>query len=52
MLFLVVSIFMLVLSNKIYLFHTMPEFKSTKKGSLFDLLKYSIPFAVAYIVTF
>jgi len=43
---------MLILANKIYLFHTLDEFKDVKKGNLLDLLKYSLPFAFLYIVIF
>lgn len=41
---------MLVLANKIYLFHTLDEFKDKKKGEILDLIKYSIPCAIVYIV--
>jgi hypothetical protein len=42
---------MLLLANKIYLFHTLEEFKNMRKGEILDLLKYGIPFAIIYIVT-
>ena len=48
--FIVVNIIMLLLANKIYLFHTLEEFKDIRKGDILDLLKYGIPFSVIYIV--
>lgn len=47
---MLVSLLVLALSNKIYLFHTLEEFKDTKKGSIPNLFMFSLPFAFAYIV--
>lgn len=45
-----VSLAVLMLANKIYLFHTMPEFANFKKGDPKDILLFSIPFALVYMV--
>ena len=47
---IIVNIIMLLLANKIYLFHTLEEFKDIRKGEILDLLKYGIPFGVIFIV--
>lgn len=45
-----VSALVLVLAKKIYLFHTIDEFKDHKKGNMFEILKISIPFGIIFFV--
>jgi len=44
------SIFSAVLLHKVYLFQTLPEFDGVRKGTVNDILYYSIPFGVAFTV--
>jgi hypothetical protein len=44
------SIFSAVLLRKVYLFQILPEFDGVRKGTVSDILYYSIPFGVAFTV--
>lgn len=38
------------LLEKVYKFQTLPEFADIRKGSIYDLLIFALPFALAFIV--
>lgn len=50
MFFVFILIVASILFNKVYIFQTHDYFKEIRKGSIYDLIMYSLPFAVAFAV--
>jgi hypothetical protein len=49
--FILITIISAILINKIYQYQTYAMFETVRKGTIMDLIMYSLPFAVLFVLS-